>query len=348
MNADTIQLAHGGGGRLSRALIVDDILSRFGDGPLRGLPDGAALPRADASLIFSTDSFVVQPVEFAGGNIGDLAVYGTINDIAVSGGRPKWLSLSMILEEGLPLPILRRVLDSVRSAAARCEVAVVTGDTKVVAHGQCDGLYLNTAGIGEALDGFRLAPERIAEGDRVLVSGPIGDHGMAVLAAREEIGIGDGPTSDTGPVLGLVLAAQEWAPDVHFMRDPTRGGLSAVLNEIVEDRDAEIVLTEDDIPLSAGSRAVAELLGLDFLQVACEGRIVLVCGESAAPGILRRWQSMSEGRDAACIGSVTRWGPARQGASTGLSAGGRVVMETVVGGRRLVDMPHGELLPRIC
>lgn len=338
MKEDVIQLGHGGGGVLSRDLIRGEIMTRFGqEGALRGLPDAATLPvpRAGA-LVFTTDSFVVQPIEFPGGNIGDLAVHGTVNDLAVSGGRPRWMSLALILEEGLPISVLRRVLDSVQAAAAACDVSVVTGDTKVVGRGQCDGLYINTAGIGELMDGFNLGPERIAAGDHLLVSGPLGDHGMAVLAARESIRIENGPLSDSAPVHRLVLAIQDLAPSIRFMRDPTRGGLAALTNEMVEDRSFGVLLKETSLPFSPGARAVAELLGLDPLQVASEGRMVLVCEAGASEAILNIWRGLPEGRGAVKIGEVTA------------ASSGRVVLETVTGGRRLVDVPHGELLPRIC
>jgi hydrogenase expression/formation protein HypE len=343
MNEPAIQLAHGGGGRLSRDLIRDEIVSRFGAGPLQGLPDAARLPAAGADIVFTTDSYVVQPVEFPGGNIGHLAVHGTVNDIAVCGGRPLWLSLGLILEEGLPLATLRRVLNSIQSAATECGVTVATGDTKVVGRGQCDSLFINTAGIGEALPGFALGLAALRDGDRVLVSGTIAEHGMAVLACRSGIAIRNGPVSDTCPVHRLVLAAQEFAGAVRFMRDPTRGGMAAVLNETVEDRHVGIVLEEERIPLSAGVRAVSDMLGLDPLHVASEGRLVMICAPEAAEPLLRKWRAMPEGRDAACIGEVSAKAPAWSATS-----GSRVIMRTVAGGHRLVDVPRGELLPRIC
>jgi hydrogenase expression/formation protein HypE len=330
-----IQLAHGGGGRLTRELIESEIVPRFGNGPLRGLPDGATLPSPGEQLVFTTDSFVVQPLEFPGGNIGDLAVHGTVNDLSVCGGEPKWLSLALILEEGLPLSVLGRILDSVRAAADACGVTVATGDTKVVARGQGDGVYVNTAGIGRALSEFTLSPERIREGDRVLVSGTLADHGMAVLAARQNMDFVNGPRSDTGSVQRLVLAAREFGAAVRFMRDPTRGGAGAVLNEIVEGRELGVLLKERDLPLAPATRAVAEMLGIDPLHAASEGRMILFCDPEAAEEILRRWRALPEGEGAVSLGTVTR-------------DKGRVVMETVTGGRRLVDVPRGELLPRIC
>jgi len=335
MTTDTVQLAHGGGGRLSRELVEKEILTRFGNDFLAALPDAARLPAESEELIFTTDSFVVQPLEFAGGNIGMLAVHGTVNDIAVSGGLPKWLSLGLIVEEGLPLAVLRRILDAVKSAADDCSAAVVTGDTKVVSRGECDGIYINTSGIGIALKGFRLGPKRIMPGDHVIVSGPLGDHGMAVLSAREDIDVENGPQSDTGPVHRLVLAAQNWVGSVRFMRDPTRGGAAAVLNEAVENTSTGIMLRESDIPFSSGTRSVAELLGIDLLNVASEGRIIAICAPDVSRALLDGWRALPEGADAAIIGTVT-------------SDPGRVAMETVTGGRRLVDVPQGELLPRIC
>lgn len=336
MSADkVIQLAHGGGGRLTRELIETEIVPRFGNGPLRGLPDGATLDSPGERLVFTTDSFVVQPLEFPGGNIGDLAVHGTVNDLAVCGGEPKWLSLALILEEGLPFSVLGRILDSVRAAADACGVTVATGDTKVVARGQGDGVYVNTAGIGRALPEFSLGQKRIREGDCVLVSGTLADHGMAVLAARQNMDFINGPRSDTGPVHRLVQAVREFGAAVRFMRDPTRGGAATVLNEIVEGRELGLLLKEHDIPLSPATRAVAEMLGIDPLHVASEGRMILICDRDSAPEILKRWRAMPEGAGAVCLGTVTR-------------DKGRVVLETVTGGRRLVDVPRGELLPRIC
>jgi len=330
-----IQMAHGGGGRLTRELIESEILPRFGDGPLRGLPDGATLPSPGERLVFTTDSFVVQPLEFPGGNIGDLAVHGTVNDLAVCGGEPKWLSLALILEEGLPFDVLGRVLDAVRAAADACGVAVATGDTKVVARGQCDGLYVNTAGIGCAWPEFSLDAASLREGDCVLASGTLADHGLAVLAARQEMAFSQGPRSDTGPVHRLVAAVREFGASVRFMRDPTRGGAAATLNELVEDTPFGVLLRERDVPLAPATRAVAEMLGIDPLHAASEGRLLLVCAPDARDAILARWRALPEGAGAVCLGSVTR-------------DRGRVLLETLAGGRRLVDVPRGELLPRIC
>ncbi len=331
----TIQLAHGGGGELTAAFIRDEICRRFGSTALRGLPDAASLVMTSSRLLFSTDSFVVHPLEFPGGNIGSLAVHGTVNDLAVAGGRPRWLSLGLILEEGTPCDTVRRVLDAVRDAAVDCGVEVVTGDTKVVARGQCDGMYINTAGIAEAIPELSLGPERLRKGDLILTNGPLGDHGMAVMAAREGIEIANGPQSDSAPVHRLVEAVVEHGQAVRFMRDPTRGGAAAVLNEIVKDTQVGIELDETELPVSPNTRAISEMLGLDILNIACEGRLILVCDPHVAPPILAAWRSLPHAENPVIIGRVT-------------ADRGRVLLRTVTGGRRLVDLPQGELLPRIC
>lgn len=335
---DLIHIGHGGGGRLARDLISREILARFGDGPLRGLPDAATLPTLNGRPVFTTDSFVVQPFEFPGGNIGDLAVHGTVNDLAVAGSRPRWLSLALILEEGLPLTALRRVLDSIADAAKDCGVTIATGDTKVVERGQADGIYINTAGIGEHIPELQLATANIAPGDHVLISGPIGDHGASVLCSRKGVNIANGPQSDSAPVHRLVNALSEFGPAVRFMRDPTRGGVAAVLNEIVENVGLDIVLDELNLPVSTPTHTLCEILGLEVLHLASEGRTLLICAADAADAIIEIWSGMEEGRGCARIGVVKE--------STGSS--GRLLMETCAGGMRLVDSPRGELLPRIC
>ena len=332
---DKIQIAHGGGGRLSSQLIDEEIVSRFGEGPLKGLPDAALLPQINGKIIYSTDSYVVHPIEFSGGNIGNLAVHGTVNDISVGGGKPLWLSLGLILEEGLEISLLRKVLDTIKTSADECGVKIVTGDTKVVASGQCDKIFINTSGIGEAIPSFDLDKSRIKPGDNIIVSGTIGDHGMAILTAREGIDIENGPTSDTASVHRLVQAAAENGADVKFMRDPTRGGVATVLNEIVEDKDFGILLEDNKIPLSASTNSISEMLGIDPMNLACEGRMLLVCSEKATDNILKKWKALPEGKGAEVIGNITE-------------DSGRVVLKTVTGGTRLVDVPLGELLPRIC
>jgi len=330
-----IQLAHGGGGRLSREIVDQLIVSRFGEEALQGLPDAAALRTDRSKILFSTDSFVVQPLFFPGGNIGDLAVYGTVNDLSVSGSRPRWLSLAMILEEGFPVDRLETVLDSACAAAKRCGAAVVTGDTKVVPRGQADGLYLNTAGIGEALPGFELTPRRISAGDVILASGGLAEHGAAVMAARNGIKLAAGLGSDTGPVFPLVAALSDLADAIKFMRDPTRGGAAAALNEMVCGLTCGAEIDETAVPVNPGVRAVCEMLGFDPLHLPSEGRLLAVCRADAAETVLRRWRALPEGASAAEIGRIT-------------TEGGMTVINTAAGGRRMVDWPQGEMLPRIC
>lgn len=331
----TIRLDHGVGGRLTREFIVAEILPRFLPGPLQGLPDAAVLPVLQGPPVFTTDSYVVQPLEFPGGNIGSLAVHGTVNDLAVCGARPLWLSLALILEESFPMGRLAPILDAVRDAAMSCGITVATGDTKVVPRGQCDGLYLTASGLGEALPGFALSLGRIGPGDRVLVSGPIGAHGAAVLATRTELAFAGDLKSDSASVYRLVEALQPWAQEIHFMRDPTRGGLAAALHEIVADLPLDIILDEACLPVEPAVRAVAELLGIDPLHLASEGRLLALCRSEATESILEVWRQLPEGRQAECIGYVA-------------SGRSRVLAQTAVGGRRLVDWPHGRLLPRIC
>ncbi|MEI6970184.1 MAG: hydrogenase expression/formation protein HypE [bacterium] len=332
---DSIQLAHGGGGLMTRDFVRAEVLTRFGSSALKSLPDAATLSVPGRDIVFTSDSFVVSPLEFPGGNIGSLAVHGSVNDVAVAGGMPLWLSLCLIMEEGLPRSVLGGILDSVSAAAGSCGIEVVTGDTKVVERGKCDRLYINTACIGRRLENFNLSTDNIHPGDMVLVSGPVGDHGMAVMAVRAGIDLSDGPRSDSGPVHRLVLAAQPFAKDVRFMRDPTRGGVAAVLNEAMEKKPADIVLREDSVPVSPKTRAITEMLGVDPLHSACEGRVILICGPGSADAILGAWRKLPEGAGAAQIGEVT-------------SGRGMVLIETITGSRRIVDVPRGELLPRIC
>ena len=335
-NIERILLGHGGGGKLSRNLIDNEIVTRFAnEGPLAGLPDGASIQLGSESLVFSTDSFVVSPLEFPGGDIGKLAVHGTVNDVSVSGAQPMWLSLALIIEEGLEIALLQRILDSVKEAADETGVQIVTGDTKVVARGQCDKLFINTAGIGHKIENLNLGINRIQQGDVVITSGTLGDHGMAIMAAREKLTLNNDLKSDTGSVHRLVAAAAKWPEGIKFMRDPTRGGIAAVLGEIVEDRPFGIVLKEEKIPYNPDARAVAEVLGIDLMHVACEGRMLLIASPEIAGNILEAWKNLPEGKGAAIIGEVT-------------GDRGRVILETLIGGRRMVDIPQGELLPRIC
>lgn len=334
-DASMIRLAHGGGGRLGRRLIRDEIRSRFQAEALKTLPDAATLRADGVELVFSTDGYVVTPWRFPGGNIGHLAVHGTVNDIAAGGGRPRWLSMGLIVEEGFALADLREILDAARDAARACNVEIVTGDTKVVGKGQCDGVFVTTAGIGTRIPAFRLGPDRIRPGDRVLASGTLGDHGMAVMAARLPRPPAAGPTSDTASIAPLVETAAAFGDAVRFFRDPTRGGPAAVLHEIMEDAPVGFELEETALPFAPAARALADLLGIDLLHAPCEGRLIAVCSPEAADPLLAQWRARPEGREAVAIGRVTE-------------DAGRLVLNTVAGGRRLVDSPEGELLPRIC
>lgn len=331
--SEKITLAHGGGGKMSARLIETEILSRFASPELAALPDAATLPFGGGKLVFSTDSFVVAPRFFPGGNIGELAVYGTTNDILVAGGVPKYLSLGLILEEGFELAELRRILDAARDAALACEVEIVTGDTKVVPRGQADGLYINTSGIGLARPEFKLGGARIEHGDVVLVSGTLGDHGFAVMAARH--GIAGALKSDCGTLRNLCHRAAACGDRIKFMRDPTRGGLAAVLNEIAAGRPFGIELEDAALPLAEPVRALAEILGIDPCSAASEGRLVLVASPEAAPELLRNFRQLPEGRDAAIVGKIN-------------GDAGRVTRRMPNGARRPVELPTGELLPRIC
>ncbi len=326
-----ITMAHGGGGKAGNELIKAEILSRFGQGPLAELPDAAVLE----DLVFSTDSFVVTPRFFPGGDIGKLAVCGTANDICMAGGIPQYLSLSMIIEEGFSREELGRILDSVKKTAEECLIQIVTGDTKVVPRGAADGIFLNTSGIGIRMPKLELGRDRIQDGDAVLVSGTIGDHGMAILAARHGIG-GDGVISDCAMVMPLFgSAVYLGGKGIKFMRDPTRGGVGGVLQEIIEGTGFGIEIDESVLPVSAGSKTVAEMLGVDLLFSACEGRIVMIADPQAAADILEEWRRLPGSEHAARIGTVN------------LEAG-KVTIRGEYGGRRLMIQPENDQLPRIC
>lgn len=334
---ELIQLGHGSGGRLSAELIERLILPAFRNPALEALDDQAIVELDGLGKIaFTTDSFVVTPIFFPGGDIGELAVNGTINDLAVGGARPIALSLAFILEEGLPMADLERVVASVRSAAARAGVPVVTGDTKVVGRGSADRMFVNTSGIGVVPRGCVLGSEQVQAGDAVLLSGPVGDHGVAVLAQRNGLEFHGSLSSDTAALHGLVGALLEACPDVHAMRDPTRGGLAASLVEIASRRPLGIEVDEASVPIRDQVRGVCELLGLDPWLVANEGKLVAFVPERHADRALEALSRHPLGRDAARIGRVTGEHP------------GFVVARTRLGTERVVDLPVHEPLPRIC
>lgn len=332
-----IQLGHGSGGTMSAALLRERFLPRFDNDVLARLGDAAVVPAGGAELVISTDSFVVQPLEFPGGNIGHLAIHGTLNDVAMMGAVPRYLSAGFILEEGLPFDVLDRVLDAMSAAAAAAGVPVVTGDTKVVERGKADGLFINTTGVGTLIDGFRPAPHRARPGDVVLVSGPVGRHGIAVMTAREGLGFATEVESDTACVAPLVrLLADAVGDAVHVLRDPTRGGIASALNEIAAAAEVGVVLEDGTLPVPPPVSAACEVLGLDPLYVANEGILLAIVAAEAAGAAEAAVRGHPLGSGVARIGRVTDAHPRR------------VVLETAVGGSRVVDMLAGDQLPRIC
>ncbi|MFI5040282.1 MAG: hydrogenase expression/formation protein HypE [Acidimicrobiales bacterium] len=335
---DRIVLGHGGGGLLSSELIEHLFLPAFGDAARWATPsDSHILDLGNGTRIaFSTDTYVVRPLFFPGGNIGELAVNGTVNDLAMSGARPLALSTGFVLEEGLEMDVLGRVAKAMGSAARRAAVQLVTGDTKVVEQGHGDGLYVNTAGIGLVPEGVDVRPERARPGDMVIVSGPIGLHGIAVLSVREGLQFGTDLRSDTVALHGLVAAMIAACPDLHVLRDPTRGGLAASLCEIAETAGVGIEFDERSVPVPEEVRAACGFLGLDALHVANEGKLVAMVPPETVDVVLAAMSATEEGRGAAVIGRVTEDHPRTVVARTGLGA------------TRVVDRPLGEQLPRIC
>jgi hydrogenase expression/formation protein HypE len=332
MQHDKILLAHGGGGMLTRELIETVIVPAFGTDP-RGLPDAAPVPGAD-NLLFTTDSFVVKPLFFPGGDIGSLAIHGTVNDLAVSGARPLAIALSLIIEEGLEVQTLRRVVESAAAAAKACGVPIVTGDTKVVARGEADGLFITTAGVGERV--LVTDVRSIAPGDAVIVSGAIAEHGVAVMSRREGIDFQTEIVSDSASIWPLVEGLRTAGVAVKVMRDPTRGGLAATLTELAADGAVTVELVEEAIPVSGAVAAACEMLGIDPLTVANEGKLVAFVAGKDAERAVDIMRTIAGGSQAAVIGTAV---PKRSVA---------VVMKTRYGSERAVDMPYGEELPRIC
>jgi hydrogenase expression/formation protein HypE len=341
MSDERVLLAHGSGGKLSHDLVQHLFLRHFGNPALRHLDDSAVLDIAvqgSVRLAFTTDSYVVSPLFFPGGDIGKLSVCGTVNDLSMSGARPLWLSAGFIIEEGLPLADLERIVASMASTAERAGVQVVTGDTKVVDRGSADRIFINTAGVGVIAPGVELGGERACPGDAVLLSGTVGDHGMTILTQREGLLFDSPLQSDCAPLNGLVasLLAAVGPGRVHVLRDPTRGGLATTLNEIASASKAGIEIEEESIPVREAVRAACELLGLDPLYVANEGKLIAIVEQSAAQRALAALRQDPLGADAVLIGHVSDRGP------------GRVVLRTSLGARRVLSMLMGEQLPRIC
>jgi hydrogenase expression/formation protein HypE len=326
-----ITIGHGAGGRLSRALIKDHFLTAFDNPVLSDLQDAAVL----ADMAITTDAYVITPRVFPGGDLGRLAVSGTVNDLAMAGAVPLGLTAAFILEEGLSLSELDRVVRSMADTAKEAEVEIVAGDTKVVPRGACDAIFITTAGIGRLAPGFRPHTSRVAPGDVVIVSGTVADHGMAVMTARQHLSVSGSLESDVAPIACLVTALREADIQVHALRDPTRGGIASSLNEFAESAGGTIVLDEASIPINPGTKTACELLGIDPLHVANEGKLLAVVPADDAKRALQSLKHHPLGRAAAVIGRVESGKP-------------RLVLETVLGTRRIVRLPEAELLPRIC
>jgi hydrogenase expression/formation protein HypE len=335
--SDRILLAHGGGGQLSDELIRHHILPRFRNDALSELADSAKLNLASGSICFTTDSYVVKPLFFNGGDIGKLAVCGTINDLAVAGAKPVALSLSLIIEEGLEFEQLEKILASISETARQNDVDIVTGDTKTVEAGAADKIFINTAGIGTRLEGVDLGFNRISAGDKIIISGTIGDHGMTIISQREGIKFQSKLKSDCASIAKLAQQLLKTGEKVKFMRDPTRGGLAATLNEICRSSSLSIDINEVDIPVNPTVQAAADMLGFDVLNIANEGKLVAVLSAESADDCLKICKKNELGKDASIIGEVVK-----------VSDVPTVEMKTKIGGKRIVQMPYGRELPRIC
>ena len=333
---ERITMSHGAGGKATHTLIEAIFLDAFRNPLLEPLEDSARLPLDQSRVALTTDSYVVSPLFFPGGDIGDLAINGTVNDLAMAGAVPRYLSAGFILEEGFPVADLSRIVQSMRAAAQAADVQVVTGDTKVVERGKADGCYINTAGVGIIERDVSLGVARAAPGDAIIVSGPIGDHGVTIMLARGELDIEADLRSDTAPLAGLAAALLDAVPGVRALRDATRGGVATILNEIAKSADVGVFAVEDDIPVRDVVRGAAELLGIDPMYVACEGRLVAVVDGGQAADAIAALRAHPLGEQAAVIGHVTA-GPA-----------GIVQLKTAFGGTRIVDLLVGDPLPRIC
>ena len=335
-DVERIMLAHGGGGELMGRLIREHIVPRLGNAWLSPLCDGAVLPWSPGELVFTTDSYVVTPLEFPGGDIGRLAVAGTVNDLSVMGAEPVALSLGLIIEEGLPVEVLDRVIDSIGRTAAQAGVQVVTGDTKVIERRGPDGLFINTAGVGRLRAGVNLDVNRVSVSDVILINGGLAEHGLAVMSVRGGLEFDSELRSDAAPLNGLIARVLESGAEVKFMRDATRGGVAGVLADISQACGVSIEIDEEALPISATARHAGEMLGLDPLTVANEGKVVLVVDRAGAPQALEALRSDPLGKRAALIGRVTDADPPL------------VELITRAGGRRIIQRPYGEELPRIC
>ncbi len=333
--SDKVLLAHGSGGRLSHDLIAGHLMPHLKN-PILNRMDDSATFGLNCRVAFTTDSYVIKPVFFPGGDIGRLAVCGTINDLATSGAEAKYLSLALIIEEGFPIGDLERIVSSISTTAAEAGVVVVTGDTKVVDHGSADGIFINTSGIGVIPEGVDISGSGAKEGDRIIVTGTIGDHGIAVMAQREGLKFSVPVESDCAPLNCLVSDILGVSANIHSLRDPTRGGLATTLNELASQSGVGIQIYEDRIPVKDGVRGMCEILGFDPLYVANEGKMVIIAAPGDADNILDALHKNKYGKDATVIGEVTS------------KHKGRVVLKTALGASRILDMLTGDLLPRIC
>jgi len=332
---DRILLAHGSGGRLAHELVEKSFLQAFTNPILAKLDDSAVFDFS-GRLAFTTDSYVISPIFFPGGDIGKLAVCGTVNDLAMSGAQPLYLSLSFIIEEGLPQSELGQIVDSIQNTAKEAGVKIATGDTKVVNRGSADKLFINTAGIGIIPQRVDISGSNATPGDRVLLSGPIGDHGIAVLSQREGLRFSTQLESDCAPLNSLVAEMLEASPNIHCLRDPTRGGLATTLNELAKQSKVSIRIEEEKVPVREEVLAACEMLGFDPLYIANEGKLVAILSAEDADKVLKAMRENPYGKDASIIGEVRAEHP------------GRVVMKTCLGASRIVDMLVGDPLPRIC
>jgi len=336
MKEEKILLSHGSGGKLSYNLTKDLFLSNFDNPYLKKLDDGAILNINGLKLAYTTDSYTVDPLFFNGGNIGELAVNGTVNDLSMCGAVPLYLSCGFILEEGIPLSLLRRIVESMKRAANIAKVNIVTGDTKVVNKGAVDKIFINTSGIGLIKNGIDISGSNAQMGDLIIINGTIGDHGITVLSEREELKFETTIKSDTAPLSSLVNDMLSVSRDIHVLRDPTRGGLATTLNEIALSSKATIEINEENIPIQEGVRAACEILGYDPLYLANEGKLVAFVSPEVSSEVLEKMKKNRYGKESKIIGRVIK------------KSEGKVYLNTKIGGERIVDMLTGEQLPRIC
>lgn len=336
MKDNIITLDHGSGGKLSNQLIHSVFLKYFSNPILNQLHDGAVLPPTDKQIAFSTDSYTVSPIFFPGGNIGYLAVHGTVNDLAMCGARPKYLSASFIIEEGFSIELLEKIVCSIAEAAQEAGVQVVTGDTKVVNRGDIDGIFINTTGIGYIDQDVLINARQARDGDVIIINGPIGNHGISILAARENLQMEQTISSDTAPLSDLVYQMLSVTKEIHVLRDPTRGGLATALNEIAHSSRVEIEIEEEKIPIDDMVKDTCEILGYDPLYLANEGKLIAFVPENHAEEVLKKMKACQYGEQSSIIGRVIS------------NDRTEVYLKTDIGGRRIIGMLSGQQLPRIC